>query len=131
MKGTRDGREGNGNGKGDGNRDGGWDGSEDEYGNEHEGRDGGENRSVNEDDVRHGGGGERKPGTYGVVLEEGRKTRQGGARQRVISNHSRKTQRPNETVESCGRSEPRDGRRGIGSGRAEERRISARTSDEL
>ena len=40
-------------------------------------------------------------GTSEVVIEVGWKTLEGGRRQRVISNHSRKTQRPNETVASC------------------------------
>ena len=31
----------------------------------------------------------------------GRKTREGGRRQRVTSNHSRKTRRPSEAVASC------------------------------
>ena len=60
-------------------------------------------------------------GTYEVVIEVGRKTREGGRRQRVTSNRSRKTRRPSETVVSCEGLEPRDGRRGTGSGRTEER----------
>ena len=60
------------------------------------------------------------------VIEAGWKTREGGQRQLLTSNHSRKTLRPSETVASCGGPEPRDGRRGTGSGRAEKRRISAR-----
>ena len=68
-------------------------------------------------------------GTYEVVtvvIEAGWKTREGGQRQLLTSNHSRKTRRPSETVASCGGPEPRDGRRGTGSGRAEKRRRSAR-----
>ena len=59
--------------------------------------------------------------TYEVVIEVGRKTPEGGRRQRVSSNHSRKTPCSSETVASCLGSEPRDGRRGAGSGRVEER----------
>ena len=65
-------------------------------------------------------------GTYEMVIEVGRKTREGGRRQRVTSNLSRKTRRPSKTVESCRGPELRDGRRGSGSGRAEERRRSAK-----
>ena len=39
-------------------------------------------------------------GTSEVVMEVGWKTLEGGRRQRVISNHSCKTQRPSETVAS-------------------------------
>ena len=84
-------------------------------GDEHEGRDGGGTGSWN----RGEGGGEREPGI-------GRKTRKGGQRQRGTSNHSRKIRRPSETVASCGGPDPGDGRRGTGSGRAEERQRSAR-----
>ena len=46
------------------------------------------------------------------------------------SNHSRKTRRPSDTVASCGGPEPRDGRRGTGSGRSEEgRRRKPQKSD--
>ena len=117
-----------GNGNDDGNR--GGDGREDEYGDrgwgigdEHEGRDGGGNGSwngrENGDENRDEGGGEREPG-------KGRKTRKGGQRQRGTSNHSRKIRRPSETVASRGGPDPGDGRRGTGSGRAEERQRSAR-----
>ena len=70
-------------------------------------------------------------GTYGVVIEVSRKTREGGRRQRVTSNHNRKTRRPSETVALCGRSKSRDRRRGTGSGGAEERRKSAKILEEL
>ena len=89
---------------GDGNRDEGRDGREDEYGNKHESRGGGKNGSGNgsRDENRDEGGGEREPGNfYEVVTEVGRKTREGGRRQRVTNNHSRKTRRPSETVASC------------------------------
>ena len=55
-----------------------------------------------------------------AVLEVGRKMLEGG-RQRVTSNHSRKTRRPSEIVAPYGGLEPRDERRGTGSGRAQER----------
>ena len=67
-------------------------------------------------------------GTFKVVIEVGLKTRDGGRRQQVANSHSRKTQRPSDTVASCGGPELRDGRRGTGSGRAEERRGSARNA---
>ena len=60
-------------------------------------------------------------GTLQVVIEVGRKTREGGRRQRVNSNHSRKTRRSSETVASCGRPKPRDGMEGTGPGMAGER----------
>ena len=44
----------------------------------------------------------------------------------VTSSYSRRTRRPSETCALCGGLEPRDGGRGTGSGRAEERRRSAR-----
>ena len=117
------GREG---GNGDGNRDGG--GNEDEDGNEHEGRDRSENGNENGDDNRDEVGGEGGPGNLqsGTVLEVGRKMRKGGRRQRVTNNHTRRTRRPRETVASCSGPEHREGGRGKGSGRAEERRRSAR-----
>ena len=64
-------------------------------------------------------------GTFKVAVEGGREKRDGEQRQRLTSNHSRKTRRPSETVASCGGPEPRDGRRGTRLGRAEERRRSA------
>ena len=51
-------------------------------------------------------------GIYEVEIEVGRKTREGGRRQEVTSNHNRKTRRPSETVESRGGPEPRNRRRG-------------------
>ena len=65
--------------------------------------------------------------TYEVVVEVGRKTREGERRQqRVSSNPSRKTRRPSETVASCGGPESSNGRRGSASGRAEELQKSYR-----
>ena len=61
-------------------------------------------------------------GTSEVVLDVGRKTREGGRRQRVTSNHSRQTRCPSKTVISCGGPEPR----GTGSGRAKEGRKRVR-----
>ena len=68
---------------------------------------------------------------YGVVKEVGRKTREGGRRERLTSNRSCKTQRPSETVASCRKPEPRYGRRGTGSGRAEVGQRSAKTPQEF
>ena len=60
-------------------------------------------------------------GTFEVEIEVGRKTREEGRRQRLTRNHSRKTTCPSEPVASCEGSEPRDGRRVTGLGRAEDR----------
>ena len=49
-------------------------------------------------------------GTYEVVIEAGRKTREGGRHQRVTSNRSRRTRRPSETVATCVGPDSRDGR---------------------
>ena len=65
-------------------------------------------------------GRKESPGTYEMIAETVWKTREEGRRQRVTSSHSRKTQRPSETVASCGEPEPRDKRRRAGPGRAEE-----------
>ena len=70
-------------------------------------------------------------GTFEVVMEVlivevGRKTREGGRRQLLTSNHSRKTRRTSETVASYEGPDLRYGRRGTGSGRVEKRRRSAR-----
>ena len=45
--------------------------------------------------------GRESSGTYEVVIEMGGKTREGGRRERVTRNRSRKTRRPSETVASC------------------------------
>ena len=71
--------------------------------------------------------GKESRGTYDVALELGRKTREGGRRQRVTSHHSCKTRRPSETVASCRGPEPRGGRRRTGSGGVEKRQRSARS----
>ena len=55
--------------------------------------------------------------TFEVVIGMGRKTREGGRHQRVMRYHNRKTRRPSEAIPSCGGPEPRDGRRGTGSGK--------------
>ena len=105
---------------GDGNRDGGGDGDENEDGN------GGKNGSGNGDENRDEGEGERECGNLRSRIQVGRKTLEGGRRQRVTSNHRPKTRRTSETVASCGGPQPRDGRRGTGSGRPEERQRSAK-----
>ena len=55
--------------------------------------------------------------TFEVVIGMGRKTREGGRHQRVMRYHNSKTRRPSEAIPSCGGPEPRDGRRGTGSGK--------------
>ena len=65
--------------------------------------------------------GSERLATFEVVIEVGRKMRQGGRRQRVTSSHSRKTRRPSETVTRAQGREARDR-----SGRVEERQRSAR-----
>ena len=117
------GREGE---NGDGNR--GGDGNEGEDGNEHEGREGGENGSGNGDGNRDEGGEEREPGNLRSGNRGGSEDGRGGATPTIVvtSNHSRKTRCPSKTVASCKEPEPRDGRRGTRSGKAKERRRSAR-----
>ena len=44
--------------------------------------------------------GRKIPGTYEVIVEMGRKTRQRGWRQRGTNSQSRKTRRPSETIAS-------------------------------
>ena len=51
-------------------------------------------------------------GIYELVIRVGRKTREGGRRQRVASNHSRKARRPFETVASCRGQDRGEWRRG-------------------
>ena len=91
------------------NRDGGGDGREDGYGNGHENRDedgnlnGSGRRSRNESGNGSGNGsenGRESLGTYEVVIEVDRKTRESRRRQRVTSNHICKTRRPSKTVAS-------------------------------
>ena len=125
----RTGHHGREGGNVDGNGDGGGDGNEDEYGNELEGRVWAKTGVGVRMEMRVERG--DNLGTYGVVIEVGRRTREGGRRQRVTSNHNRKTRRPSETVALCGRSKFRDGRRGTGSGGGEERRKGAKNLEEL
>ena len=64
-------------------------------------------------EIREEGG--ESLGTFQVVMEVGRKTRGGWRRQRVTSNHNRKTRCLSEIVTSCEGLEPRGVRRGKGS----------------
>ena len=68
-------------GNGDGNRDGDGDGNEDEY------RTGAGTRTITEMEVEV----RERLGTFEVVIEVSRKTRERGRRQRLTSNHSRET----------------------------------------
>ena len=89
------------------------DGREDKYGNEHESRNGGENGngngsgnrsgngSKNGDQSRNEGGGERESVNLRSGTRGGSKTLEGGKYHRVISNRSRRTRLPSETVVSC------------------------------
>ena len=61
--------------------------------------------------------GRKSLATYEVVVEVGRKSREGGRYQRLANNQSHKTRRPSKTIALCGEPELRDGRGGTGSGR--------------
>ena len=71
------------------------------------------------------------PGTYEVVIEVGRKTRQRGGRQRATSSHSLKTRCPGETATLYGGPELREGKRRTGSGRPEKGEGVQETAEEL
>ena len=96
------------------------------YGNEQEGIDGARTGAKTRTRVEMRVEGRERLEILEEVIEAGRKTREGGRRLRATTNHSHKARRPSETVASCGGPDPRDGRRGIGLGRVEKRRRSAR-----
>ncbi|CAM9890584.1 unnamed protein product, partial [Ascophyllum nodosum] len=98
-----------------------------EDGNGHESRDGGRNGSGNENKNIRKSRGSEGPLTYVVMVEVGRKTREGGRHQRVTRSQSHKTRRPSKTIAPHKGPECMDGRRGTGLGRAEEGRSGAGT----